>query len=274
MKNWQKQYPPYEGGEGYLYFAFADGDAGKVWPVMRTLLQRGVRVWYCGGPAGSAEELLHRQERARGAALTLLYLTDAAVADKDTKSRILVNQNRERPILCLDPDGQDRRLSMGLREDVPHLPPQTLRSAPALEDALIRAEGFTQELIGEPVKLRDESLLGKLSVLLCVLAVLLAALGFAGWRWMHWFGPGPRDEVTISDGVLRSAARDAVGGGALTEAGLREIRVLRLGELPESWEELALLPALERIELPQQALLDGGELPEGDYVIELSGGAS
>ena len=68
--------------------------------------------------------------------------------------------------------------------------------------------------------------------------------------------------------------RDAVGGGALTEAGLREIRVLRLGGLPESWEELALLPALERIELPQQALLDGGELPEGDYVIELSGGAS
>ena len=92
MKNWQKKYPPYEGGEGYLYFAFADGDVGKVWPVMRTLLQRGVRVWYCTGPAGSAEELLHRQERARGAALTLLYLTDAAVADKDTKSRILVNE--------------------------------------------------------------------------------------------------------------------------------------------------------------------------------------
>ena len=64
MKNWQKQYPPYEGGEGYLYFAFADGDAGKVWPVMRTLLQRGVRVWYCGGPAGSAET--GRQTGLRG----------------------------------------------------------------------------------------------------------------------------------------------------------------------------------------------------------------
>ena len=42
--------------------------------------------------------------------------------------------------------------------------------------------------------------------------------------------------------------------------------------MPESWDDLALLPALERIELPQQALLEGGALPEGDYVIELSGG--
>ena len=53
---------------------------------------------------------------------------------------------------------------------------------------------------------------------------------------------------------------------------MRDVTALRLEKLPESWEELALLPALERIELPQRALLDGGKLPEGDYVIELSGG--
>ena len=44
--------------------------------------------------------------------------------------------------------------------------------------------------------------------------------------------------------------------------------------MPQSWEELSLLPALERISLPQSALAEGGDLPEGDYVIELRGGGA
>ncbi|MBR2582063.1 MAG: hypothetical protein IKD61_01585, partial [Oscillospiraceae bacterium] len=216
MKNWQKQVPPYEGADAYVYFAFADGDVGRVWPIMRTLLRRGVRVWYCTGPAGSAEELLHRQERSRGAALTLLYLTDAAVADKDSKSRILVNQNRGQSILCLDPDGVDRRLSMGLREDVPHLALQSCRSAEDLEDALIRAEGFTQELFGEPTAVEQDKLLGRLSLGISLLAAALLLLAFAGYRHFGWFRPNYADEITIRDEVILDAARQAAGGGALT----------------------------------------------------------
>ena len=45
-------------------------------------------------------------------------------------------------------------------------------------------------------------------------------------------------------------------------------------KLPESWEELSLLPALERIGIPQQALTGDAALPEGDYVIELIGGGA
>ena len=119
MKNWWKRFPPYEGEEPYLYFAFADADARRVWPVLRLLLERGCRVWYSTGSAGSAEEVLYRQVRSGGAQLTLLYLTDAVCADGDTKSNLLVNQKQDRPILCLDPDGADRRLAMGLREDIP-----------------------------------------------------------------------------------------------------------------------------------------------------------
>ena len=205
---------------------------------------------------------------------TLLYLTDAAVADKDSKSRILVNQNRGQSILCLDPDGVDRRLSMGLREDVPHLALQSCRSAEDLEDALIRAEGFTQELFGEPTAVEQDKLLGRLSLGISLLAAALLLLAFAGYRHFGWFRPNYADEITIRDEVILDAARQAAGGGALTGEKAAQIRSLRLDELPESWEELALLPALERIELPQQALLDGETLPEGDYVIELSGGAS
>ena len=42
----------------------------------------------------------------------------------------------------------------------------------------------------------------------------------------------------------------------------------------ESPVELEKLPALETIVLPQQALLDAGSLPDGDYTVELTGGGA
>ena len=152
MNAWQKRYPPYEGEKPYLYFAFAQADSARVWKIVKILLERGCPVWYACGPAGSAQEVLRRQNKAAGARLTLLYLSDAAVLDKDTKTMVLVNQKLERPLLCLDPDGADRRLSMGLREDLPQLSLQALRREEDLEAALIHADGFSQELFGEPVR--------------------------------------------------------------------------------------------------------------------------
>ena len=72
--------------------------------------------------------------------------------------------------------------------------------------------------------------------------------------------------------MILSSLRRAARGGSITEDLADSITLLQLDGMPESWDDLALLPALERIELPQQALLEGGALPEGDYVIELSGG--
>ncbi len=272
MKNWMKQAPPYEGDQPYLYLAFAREDAGRVWKLLRPLLARGCRVWYCVGPAGSAEELLRRQERCKKAALTVVYLTDALCADRDSKSAVLVNQKYNRPILCLDPDEKDRRLSMNLRETVPHV---CLYQLPGgeWESAVLHAEGFSQDILGEPIRIgNDGALIKRLTLSFCALALLLAAVSFAGFRVFGWFSPAARDELQISDPVLQAAVRQALGGGAITEERASEVSFLRFRELPESWEALSLLPALERIELPQQTLLDGGELPDGDYVIELGGG--
>ena len=274
MKNWQKRYLPYEGGEPYLYFAFAEADSAKAWRIMRILLERGCRVWYGCGPSGSAEELLRRQTRARDAALTLLYLTDAACADKDTKSNILVNQKNGKPILCLDPDGTDRRLSMGLYETAPHIPLYKLSGTEEIEDALIRSEGFSQEILGEPVKTDGGGALGKLTALFCVLAALLAVISFIGFRYLHWFQPAVQDKVHFSDPVLLAAVRDAAQGGSITEELTSELSVLSLSGMPDSWDELEKLPALETIVLPQQALLDAGALPDGAYTVVLTGGGA
>ena len=268
---WIKQIPPYEGDAPYLYFAFAEEDSKRVWKILRPLLNRGCRVWYCYGPAGSAEELLHRQERCEKAALTVVYLTDAACADRDTKSAVLVNQKYNRPILCLDPDEKDRRLAMNLRETVPHVPLYRL-SGEERESAVLHADGFSQDMLGEPTGIENGGVMKKLTLTFCVLALLLCAVAFAGFRIFGWFSPAARDELEIREPILQAAVRQAVGGGAITQEGVSGITSLRLKELPESWEELSLLPALERIELPQRSLLDGGTLPEGDYVIVLSGG--
>ena len=274
MKNWQKRYPPYEGSEPYLYFAFAEADSAKAWQIMRILLERGCRVWYGSGPSGNADELLRRQKRAEDANLTLLYLTDAACADKDTKSNILVNQKNGKHILCLDPDGADRRLSMGLYETVPHLPLYRLKSRKEIENAVIRAEGFSQEILGEPVRVEGGGSLGKLTALFCVLAVLLALTSFIGGRYLRWFQPEVPDEVPFTDPVILSAVRNAARGGAITEELVSEITVLRLSGMPESWEELEKLPALTTVTLPQQALLEEGTLPDGDITVELTGGGA
>ena len=274
MKSWQKKLPPYEGDEPYLYFAFAEADEAKAVKILSMLLRRGCRVWYSFGAAGSSQELLRRQTRSGGAAMTVLYLSDAACADADTKSNVLVNQKFGRPILCLDPDGTDRRLTMGLREDVPHVPLYRFRGEEEIEDAVVHAEGFSQEILGEQTYTGPSPVLWflfrNLTLFFLVLTVLLLAVGFVGVRWFHWFRAP--DEVVFQDPAILAAVRDAAHGGTITRELADGVSVLRFDEAPESWEELSLLPSLERIELPQQAVLDGAELPPDGYVVELSGG--
>lgn len=271
MKDWMKKIPPYEGDEEYLYFAFAEADRGKVWTILRPLLQRGCRVWYCLGPAGGAEELLHRQARAGGAVLTLVYLTDATCADRDAKSYILVNQKNRQPILCLDPDSEDRRLSMGLREDVAHIS-LAGRSPEEVEDDIVHAEGFSGEIIGEALTVPGDRLVGTLTRVFCLLAVVLLAVSFVGLRYFHWFRKELPDEVVFADPVILSAVREAARGGPITEELVAELTFLPLDGIPENWDELTKLPALERIALPQTTLLGQSELPELPYTVELSGG--
>lgn len=269
MTSWQKKYPPYEGEEPYLYFAFADGDAQKVWRVMKVLLNRGCRVWYCTGPAGNSRELLRRQERASGAALTLLYLTDALESDKDSKTRIMVNQKDQKAILCLDTDRKNHNLAMDIHESTPSIPLYRLKKDEELEAELIRAEGFTQNMIGKPVTIRS-SWMGKLTGILLLLTVLLVA----GCVLYFQKAPTYADTLHFADPVIREAARAAAGGGALTEDSVPQIQTIRLKELPDSWEDLTMLKNLQSVVLPQEVVLTGAELPEGSFHIVLSGGAS
>ena len=274
MKDSFREFPPYEGDSPYLYFAFAEADSRRVWEYLRLLYERGCRVWYSRGKADGPEEVLRRQARYRGAALTLVYLSDEACRDQNTKSSVLVNQQFDSPIICLDPDGRDRVLAMGLRESVPHIPLYRIRSREELEDAIFHAEGFSQELLGEPVKIRKASIIPKLSLMFCVLAVVLSVLFFTGVRERVSEVIQVSDEVELSDPVLLSAVRKAAGGGAITQELVETLKAIDLSGMPENWDDLELLPSLEEIRIPQEALLDGAPLPEGEYTIILTGGGT
>lgn len=276
MKNWQQKYPSYQGEQPYLYFAFADADAKKAWRVMRVLLRRGFRVWYCTGPAKDGAEVLKRQEMSAGASLILLYLTDATIRDTDLKSRLLANQKKGKPIICLDSDRSDNRLDMGIRETTPYLALPKYRSDAELDTALIQMKGVTQELIGEPVDVPDgtEEFLKKLTIGTVAAALILLAVSLFGVQYLSRLRPEKlEDSVQLSDQAILSAVREANGGGPITEESLSGITVLRIKAMPESWEDLELLPSLERLEIPQQFIAEAETLPEG-YIIELTGGGA
>lgn len=274
MKNWQSKISPYSGDEPYLYFAFAEADSAKVWAIIEPLLTRGCRIWFTHGTAGNSGEVLKRQERSAGATLTVLYLTDAACADKDTKSLVLVNQKFGRPILVLDPDGTDRRLSMGLRETVPHIPLYKLSSSEEKESAIIHAKGFSQDVIGTPVTISRQGITGLLTKVFLAVAILIALISLAGFSFFGWFKQDvtvQEDEIIFTDSAILSAVREAADGGTITEDIVSDITVLKLSDIPSDWNELSKLPSLEKIVLPQEAVMRSDSLPDG-YTIALSGG--
>ena len=55
---------------------------------------------------------------------------------------------------------------------------------------------------------------------------------------------------------------------------MENLKSVDLSGMPESWDDLTLLPALEEIRIPQEALLGGAPLPEGEYTIILTGGGA
>jgi len=269
MKSWLKNYPPYEGEEPYLYLAFADADIRKVWPVMKILRKRGCRVWYCAGPAGSSRELLHRQERSAGAVWTVLFLTDALTADKESKSRIMTIQKGQKKITCLNTDKTNRYLAMDIRESTPSIPLYCCKTEAELDEALIRSEGYTQDLIGKPEKVRSRWM-GRLTGTFILLTLILVGCCCFYSRK----APVYEDSVAFSDPVIREAVRSAAGGGVLDQERLRNIETLRLTELPESWEDLNLLPDLQQIEISQDMAVQAETLPRDTHRIVLYGGVS
>ena len=110
--------------------------------------------------------------------------------------------------------------------------------------------------------------------MLAVLSVLVIALALLGGRVCGRLARSENrdDTVRIEDASLRAAVRSAVGGGPITEEALESVGTIRLKELPADAEELALLPSLTRVEIPQELAPDALWLLDEGYTVALYGG--
>ena len=277
MAKMTELFPPYAGNEPYLYLCFPEASGKKVKTLLRRLYRRGVRVWY--GTEASADRSAREAMNGRmlGASLTVVYLDEAFRGDPAAKSRLLACQRSGQRIVCLNTDGGDSGLSIGLHADAEEIQLGRNDGAEAAEQALLRARGFSQTLIGEPI-LKKSSPVKRIAVLLIAAALLLAACGALIWllRREKPIPPEEADTVAFSDAAVREAVRSALGGGVITEERLSDVVSLKLpgDALPDTLSDLLLLPALETVVLSQSAAKDVPDRPElAGYTIELYGGA-
>ncbi len=271
-------YPPYGGNEPYIHLCFSDRDERKVRPLLRQLLLRGCRVWYCVGETRNRSAQMTQNERMLGAGLTVLYLTGSVRKDTELKNRLLVCQKAKQPILVLNTDGGDSGLSLGLTGGETSANLMGGNAADAV-DAILHGRGFSQVFLGDPLPVNDRLWLRRISVVLLVLSLLLAA-GGGVYLYLHppkiplLEEPLPQDEVLIEDEALREAARAAIGGGPITETALAEVETLSLSRLPRNVDELSLFPNLTTLILSEGAAQAAPEQPAlyERYTLIVTGG--
>ena len=270
-------YPPYEGAEPYIHLCFSSRDERKIRPLLRKLLQRGCRVWYCVGGAPDRRVQMVRSERMLKAGLTVLFLTASARQDTELKNRLLVCQKAKQPILVLNTDGGDSGLSLGLTE-ISSAAVTGGNASDAL-DAILHGRGFSQAFMGDPLPINDRLWLRRLSVLLLILSLLLAT---AGGVYIYRHPPTisaieeplPEDTVVIENEALRDFVRTVIGGGPITEEALAQIETLQLSQLPQSAEDLTVFPNLTTLILSEEAAQAAPELPAlyEAYTLIVAGG--
>ncbi len=271
-----RNFTPYEGEDPYLHLCFSEGSEKKVLPLLGRLRSRGVRVWYCSGTPTDRTERAEMDRLMLGARITAVYLDESFRNDPAAKSRLLTCQQNGQPIICLNTDGGDSGLSIGLHADAFEVKLNRSASAEEAENALLHADSFSQELIGEPAKDGNS----RLRNVIRTFTVLTAILIISGILWFVTHrpkAPTPADTVIISDEILRETVRDALGGGPLTEESLANVAVLRFtgDTLPDDLSGLSLLPHLETIEINQTAAKDAADYPVlFRYTIVLTGGES
>lgn len=296
MAAYEKQYPPYSGNDPYLFLCFSSGSGKKARALLSCLFARGVRVWYAPGRSGTRAEREASDSRMLSASLTVILLDEAFRSDPSAKSMLLACQRAGHPIVCLNTDGGDSGLSIGLVKGADEIRFSRSASAEEYESGLIRSRCFSRELIGTPIRGKNAFFRTAVIVTLTLAALLLAAgivrlvfgvrkerpvpiepqdhSGLQGTAQPEATDE-PGDTVPFSDETVREAVRSSLGGGLLTEERLREVVSLRLEEdtLPADLSDLALLPSLETILLNQSAAKEVPSRNElSPYTIELYGG--
>ena len=264
-KNLEKTYPPYDGKDPYVYLSFRDEDKGRVRPFLKRLYQRGVRVGYATGKVTGLDEAEKVMNRIKQADCFVACTTKDCIKDTSFKDRVIyVEGLPEKKLVVLEMDEltESDYLGLGISKGAQKIDGKNDSSGEKSEDAILHAEGFTTKMIGEPPVPPPPPWAKIITIFMIVLAV--AASGFLAYRIVT---AEPKDAVVISDPVVRTTVRETVSDNKktpLTEENVATVTELVFTEVPESFEELALLPNLEKITIPQSGMSKLSDSPKRD----------
>ena len=255
-------YPPYTGDEPYLYLCFHEKDAQRVKPFLDQLYRRHCRVWYSLQEATDSKRGEYCAKRVKKAALLVLWASWDASNSESTKSKLGYYQESGNPAIVIEfkAASSESGLSMLFTNQVKYLQAEY---DPAIEDlasALMRTEGFTQQIIG----VNDEELRillhrkkeRRIALMILAIALFVLLSGFLYARSNNLFKPETVivESVTLSDAEIARAARDALSLGdnaSLTQENIASIPMLRLESVPDTFDDLLYFSALTRLEIPQ-----------------------
>ena len=259
---------PYRGREPFLYLIFHQDDRDRVRPLLHRLYRRGCRVWYTLDYSGGGRRARVRDERMKHAAFIAVFLSPSALADDDISAAILLCQTQACPSLLMVTPGlpADWEL-LAARKFTTEVIDIGYQDSPRdIEAELISSKGFSQDLLGKPVYF-----LVRAFKRFALAAVVLAGVFISGTFAYRPSRPGDGaeaqavpDAVVFSDtAVLRAAQQELKMSAtqALTRLDLEDIDTLRLDAAPASLDDLALMPSLRRLEIPQSLVPLAAKLP-------------
>lgn len=133
-------YERYKGDEPYICLLFCESDRQRTVPLINRLQTRNCRLWYPEGNTREGKRRENFQKRLNGASLVLFFASNAAREDINVKNDLLYCNGKGMPVISYIADKGESNLAYGLPESVPEV---------TSEDELVRAEGFSMDLIGD-----------------------------------------------------------------------------------------------------------------------------
>lgn len=270
--SFEKRYPPYTGNEPYVFLCFHPGSEGWIRPILDRLYRRGVRVWYPVGKNTGIKAASHQAERMAHAGFMLFCADSVSRQDVNQKDFGHSFEASRKPLLLLTRELTEKDLlGLGFSTNPPTLASES-RTAEQLEYEILQSNGFSRRFMGDarqPAK--DTSVLFKILLAAALVAALLFGITYLRTE-PEPPDPAAGDTVSVPDAVLRTAARSALGEGAITEESILTVKTLTLSSSPENWETLSLFPNLESLTLSQQAAKDCPDEVLTTYVCYVSGG--
>ncbi len=248
----------------YILAVFDGRDRRRAEPVLMALYQSGCRILRDNAAETDERARETRATRLKEAALVLLFASRRALALEGWDRAVTYCVSRRTPVITLHLDDAEGTEGMQMQlSTVPSLRCADYRDAASLLAALKRTEGFTQSLIGAPPAEKTKNTWMRASALLLLgltaaaALILIFSIRAAKVKAETIAPPTPPPGVTFADAAMENAVCAALGrapGTPVYSQELAAVTELTLASAPATLSDVAMLPALQTLRIPQSCV--------------------